>query len=295
MAVDNHMLYMLAPEGDATIPLKTIWRYSFEQQQWSRLVYDQMTTEVHSIFCDPDGSLIAGDGGGILWKLEDGTQDNGNNIAVSLLTPIEDGGNPLAVKDAFDLQLHMNTGGDSATVYLFKDGNQTEVESYTASTTVPAVWRTEATDLDDFIKAQLGVTGNFQTFSLYKWNLSYRPRPQRVTHLDTGYFTGRGDISWIQEIEVDCISTGDLTVELYFNDVLHSSHSVSPTADVRDVHQIPVARDAKGERPRIIVKSDTTYGTATGFDPYMVRVRLSKSGNQDGPDWQEVYPAGQAP
>jgi hypothetical protein len=295
MAIGNKMLYMLAPEGTSTVALKTIYRYSFDKKQWSRLVYDQVTTEINSIFCDPDGSLLIGDGGGILWKIEDGFLDNGEKINVEVLTPIEDGKNPLALKDAFDLQLHMMTGGDTASVYLYKDGSQTESADYTGSTVVPTVWRTEASDLGAFTKAQLGLTGDFQSFSLHQWNLSYRPRPQRMTRLDTGSFTGPGDISWIQEIEVDTIAAGDLTVELYFNDTLHSSHSVSVNADVRDVYQLPMARDAKGERPRIVVKSDTTSGTTTGFDPYMVRVKMRQAGNQGEPQYETVYPAGEAP
>jgi hypothetical protein len=295
MAIDNHMLYMLAPEGTSTTAIKTIYRFGFESQQWSRLFYEQMNTEANSIFCDPDGSLLVGDGGGSLWKIESGTQDEDNAIPVEVLTPIEDGGQPLTVKDAFDLQLHTHTGGKEATVYLYKDGNATETTSYSATTTQPSVWRTSLSGFGSFTKAQMKIEGDFNAFVLNQWNLAYRPRPQRVAYLDTGYFTNQGDLSWIQEIELDVNPAGDLTVELYFNDTLHSSHSVSVNADVRDVYQLPMARDAKGERPRIVVKSDTTYGTTTGFDPYMVRVKLTPTGNQDGNQYMTVYPAGEAP
>jgi hypothetical protein len=296
MAIDNHMLYMLAPEGDATESAGIIYRYSFPKEQWSRLRFAE-AGNLRSIFNDPDGALILGDDEGVVWLLEDTNSDNGQKIFVELLTPIEDGGDPLLVKDAFDVQLHANTGSDDAAVELFKDGNAASTQTLTANTSQSQVWRGSANSFGEFVKAQMQISGSFSEFRLHRYNLSYRPRPQRMTYLDTGYFVSSGDLVWVQEIEVDGIFTSDFTVELYFNDVqfdLGSEASVTASANVRDVYQIPVPRGAKGERPRVVVKSDDTEGTDIGFDPYFVRIRELHTGNEDGNrSYDTVWPVGQ--
>jgi hypothetical protein len=296
MTIDNHMFYMLAPEG-ADTNAQAIYRYSFMKKQWSRLQYNQASAFLN-IYTEPDGTILLGDNGGSVWQLETGNTDDGSNIACYLLTPIEDGGQPLAYKDAFDLQLHMDTGGDDATVLLYKDGNAAQTSSYTANTSQPTVWRRDTNNFGNFIKAQMGLTGDFQDFRLNLWDLTYRPRGQRMVYLDTGYFVAGGDFIWVHEIEVDCIAANNFTVKLYFNDVefdLQGAGSVTATTEKRDVYQIPVPRGAKGERPRIVVQSDTSSGTDVGIDPYFVRVRHSESGNQEGLKYTTVWPAGEAP
>jgi hypothetical protein len=297
LAIDNHMLYMIAPEGTDTESAQVIYRYSLQHQQWSRLTYDQ-AGNLRSIFRDPTGPLLLGDDEGVVWLLEDGIQDvdsSTNDITVRLVTPIEDGGQPLILKDAFDLQLHVNTGGANAAVYIMKDGETTAADSLTASTGTPTVWRADCSDVGAFTKAQLEINGDFNTFTLNSFNLTYRPRPQRMVYLDTGYFTAPGDLVWIDEIEVDGIFTGDFTVQLYFNDTqAGSDYSVTATADKRDVYKIPIPRGTKGERPRIVVKDDDAEGTTNGFDPYYVRIHRIHSGDDTG-RLDTVWPAGDAP
>ena len=295
--VDNHMLYVLVPEGDETSG-DAIWRYSFERQQWSRLEYAQVTA-FKSIFNDPDGSLIAGDSLGNLWELESTDQDDENDIRVEILTPIEDGGKPFVYKDPMDLQLHLETGGDNATVSVYKDGSGTVSGSYTASSADAGIWRQQLTSLGKFVKCQLGISGSFSSFRLHGTNFTYRSRPQRMIRLDCGYIVPQepGDVVWAQEVEFDANCSEDFTMQVYRNDTLYyTSPNISATAGKRDVYRIPVPRECKHERLRLVFLSNSTSGSGdVGFDPYMVRVRVRSTGNQDRTrQYLPVYPAGQA-
>ena len=301
MAMDNGMLYVLAPEGLGNTVSNVIYRYSFPHQQWSRLHFGQVSasTGIRSIFNNPDGSLIMGDGAGNVWTLEDTNQDDTNNISVNVRTPIMDGGQPLMYKDPFDAQLHCDTGGDPMTLFIAKDGQETDDgKSYSVTSDGNRIWRAQINDVGKFVKAQLELTGDVNDFSLAALNMTYRPRPQRMLYFDTGSIPapGNGDVVWPQEVEFDCISdSSTITMELYFNDVLSYATTISPTLDVRDVHQIPLPRGSKGERPRVVfyVDEDATTDEA-GFDPYMVRLRLTGSGNEDrSRQYMPLYPVGQ--
>src|SRR5574341_545532 len=228
-AVDDLMLYLLAPEGTNTSD-NTIRRYSFAAQQWSRLVYGQVV-QFKSIFNDPDGSLIAGDAAGNLWLLDTGTTDNSQAIPVEIWTPLIDGGQPLARKDPFDIQLHGNTGSATGTLTLYKDGAFDSTSSYTFNTITPTVYRIQASDFGAFHRFQARITGSFSTLNLQNLNFSVRLRPQHSVYLDTGYILPEdGDFVWLQEAEVDMIAANDVTLELYLADALSYSVAIPVTA-----------------------------------------------------------------
>jgi hypothetical protein len=301
--MDNGMLYMLAPEGSDTTVTNAIWRYSFPHQQWSRFVFNEInvTTGIRSIFNNPDGALLIGDGAGNVWTLEDTSQDDGNDILIDILTPIADGGQPLLYKDPMDVQLHVDTGGSTVTLSLLADAiASASAPTYDVSSLGRGIWRAQTNDLGKFIKSQLSLTGSVGVFALTAYNLSYRPRPQRMLRLDTGSVIApsNADASWPQEVEFDAIvDSSTFTMELYFNDVLSYTKSVTATVGKRDVYQIPLPRESKGERPRLVFYvSDDETSSVKGFDPYMVRLRLTASGNQDSDrQYLPMFPAGQAP
>jgi len=297
-AVDNRMLYMLAPEGSSNTSTNVIWRYAFDLQQWSRFVFPQAGNFL-AIYNEPDGTLVASDDGGKVWKLEDGEQDDASDIRVTLLTAIEDGGNPLGRKDAFDLQLHMITDSDTATITLYKDGNDTETSTYTGSTSQYQVWRANASDFGTFLKAQMQITGNFSQFRLHKYDLTYRVRPQHSYFLDTGYYIGPEptDLVWMQEVEVDSIAEADLTMKLYFDDTLWYTTDISVTPSIRTVYRVPLPRGSKGLRPRIeLYTTAANQAGENGFECYSVRVRSVATGNEDKDrGYIKMWPAGEAP
>lgn len=292
--IDNLMLYMLAPEGTSTSG-NVIYRYQFQDQQWSRLVYDRVG-QFKSILKEPSGDLIAGDAAGNLWQLDTGRQDDGYDIQIHLLTPATDGGHPFTRKDAFDLQLHTDTGGDTGTAVLYKDGSMETISSYDFSTSGPQVFRINAADFGTFLKAQLGVYGAFNSFILQNLNLSCRLRPQHSMYLDTGHIlpTEPGDLVWLHEAEVDMISPNDVTFMLYNEDALEYTSTISVIPDVRKPYIVPLPRGTKGYRLRIaLATTSANVAGHEGFECYKVRVRTRSTGNQGGLQYNNVYPVGQ--
>lgn len=295
-AVDNLMYYMLAPEGTNTSG-NVIYRFSFAEKQWSRLVFDQVS-QFKSIFKEPSGALVAGDAAGNVWQLDVGTQDGTNNILIDALTPITDGGQPFAQKDAFDLQLHCDTGGNTGTVTLYSEGDTTNETVFEFSASGPQVFRINASSFGTFLKAQLRISGAFSTFALQNLNLTYRVRPQHSMYLDTGYImpTEPGDIVWMHEAEVDMIAAADVTFSLYLDDAEFYSANIPVTTGIRKPYLVPLPRDAKGFRPRIVLATTATNAVgAVGFECYQIRVRTRTSGNQGGLQYNTVFPVGSAP
>lgn len=293
ITTDNLLLYMLAPEGQDdngdTATANVIYRYNPEHGVWSRFTFP-LVNEFHSLYKEPDGTLIAGDDAGTLWQLETGSQDNGEDIPIYALTPIGDAGNPLVRKTPHDLQIHCSTGGRTGTVTVFTDGDPTEVASYSFSTTVPRQYRI-ISDFGDFIKLQLAFSGTFSSFALHSFDLGFRAHPQHMVSLDTGYLQGAdpADLLWIQEIEFDTIARGDVDIDVYLDDTLTYSTSltdagVSPvfTAGIRTVYRIPLPRGTVSRRPRIVFHTTAGDGEGeVGFDPYSIRIRTRSTGNAD--------------
>jgi len=297
-AVDDLMLYVLAPEGSGVTSTNVIYRYSTQAQQWSRLIYNEVGS-FKSILKEPNGTLVAGDNAGNFWQLDVGEFDDESDVTVTLLTPITDGDQPLARKDAFDLQVHGYTANDTATLTLYKDGSDENFETFTYSIpTIGQVYRFNASDFGTFLKAQIQITGNFNRFILNHLNLTYRIRPQHAMYLDTGYINPSepGDMTWLYEVEFDANAAEDVTMELYINDVLKSTSSITVTPNVRKPYFIPLARGTKGYRPRLVFYTDSANAAgAVGFECYNVRVRMSTSGNQEGAEYKRVFPTGEAP
>ncbi len=298
-AIDNAMLYVLAPEGVGVTSTNVIYRYATQTQKWSRLVYPQVTAW-KSIFKEPDGTLVAGSSTGGFWVLDEGVVDNGELIPVTYRTPFIDGGNPLVRKSPLDLQLHGLTGTSSGVVALYVDGDVAEAVTYDYNIPlIGQVFREQAPEIGEFIRAQVGVTGNFDAFSLHNLNLTYRTHPQHTLYIDTGYFEPDKPmaLTWLYEIHVDVLSAVDtLTVEVWINDVLKHSADITVTAGVRGNYPVPLPRGMKGYLPRIIVKTTTTSGVGdVGFECYGIDVKMASTGQQDGGVYRTVYPTGEAP
>jgi len=262
---------------------------------WSRLI---MPNSLLSIQKEPDGTLTAGTIDGKLLELEYGTGDTSSDPSFTLLTPYMDGGNPLIRKDAFDLQFHTDTNANTATVNVYKDGATSATSTYTFATTYPQVYRIQAEDVGEFIRAQLKVTGTANSFLLSSLDMTYRERPQHMTYLDTGYLLADdpGDVIWLQEIEVDANSPSDLEAKIYLDDRLYDTISIPVTANVRTVYRGSPKRGTKSRRPRIVIHTTASDGAGeVGFEPYFVRVRTRNSGNQSSGQFRTVWPVGTAP
>lgn len=295
LTVDNKIVYMIAAEGSTTDGSTVVFRLDLGSGKWSRLVFPD---PLLSIFNEPDGTLIAGTNNGKLLELEYATGDESENPSVVIWTPYSDGGNPLVRKDAFDLQFHTNTNSNTATVDVYLDGSSSSSATYTFSTSQLQPYRIQADDIGAFIRAQLRITGTFDVFQLSAFDLTYRVRPQHMTYLDTGYLSAEepGDIVWLQEAEIDANSPSDLYLQVYLDDVLYATETVTVTPNVRTVYRVPLPRGSKSRRPRLVVKTSAADAAGEiGFDPYFVRVRTRNSGNQTGNRYRTVWPVGAAP
>lgn len=300
LAVDNHILFMLASEGTSLDPT-SLWRYDFVRKVWARTYY---TPTLLSIFRDPDGSLIAGTANGALLLLESGVQDNGANISINITTPIDGGDNPLVRKDACDFQIHADTGGAVGTADFRLDGIGPVSISRTFSTVSPAgIYRVDLLNPDkteiSFYRMQLAITGSFNKFLLYAFNVTYRDRVQQTMVLDTGTIRPRDgrDMSWLQEVEIDCISPANLEMDLYLDDVLKTTQPVIVKANRRSTYRVPLPKGSKARAPRLVFRTTNSGGSSNpGFEPYMVRVRDRSTGNEsEHQPFRTVFPLGEAP
>jgi hypothetical protein len=278
MALDNHDVYMLATEGTDTDPT-SLWRYDAVYQQWNRFTYP---VTFLSLWREPDGSLLAGTTTGEIYELEVGNSDNGTAIPVNIITPIDDGDATFSRKDSSDIQLHCYTAGVSGTIGLLKDGGSVSALDIPFTATTPGVFRADATALGAFLRMQLRISGSFNEFLLHSFNVTYRQRPQQVMVLDTGHLIppNNGDLAWVVESEIDCISPVDLTLTVYKDDVLHASIPVVVKPNVRSVYRSIMPRGTKARRLRLVFTTTNADGDSNpGFEPYFVRVRHAGSGN----------------
>jgi hypothetical protein len=274
----------------------TVWRFSLVKQQWSRTVYP---VRFMSFSRDPNGSLIAGTDGGEIWELEVGVQDDGEDIAINYLTPIDDGGDPLARKDALDLQLHVNTGGRIGTAAFYLDGAVTATDDFEFSTSVPAVHRANVLSLGVLLKAQMRITGSFNKFVLHAHSLQYRNRVQQVMVLDTGTISPQGlnTMVWFTEVELDCISPADLEMDIYLDDTQRGEPLPVPVIPgKRSSYRIVVPRGTKARAPRLVFRTTNPDGASNpGFEAYRVRIRDRGTGTTTENGFRPVWPVGTAP
>jgi len=282
--VDNHNLYMLAPEGEDSpeIPSK-VWKYMPDHQQWCRFDYEH---GVLSIWREYDGTLLVGTSDGRVREIESGTGDNEGGIYVDILTPIDDGGNALGRKDAADLQIHVDTGGSVGRVEFFNDGDTLGTTSVLFTTTQEEVYRASLASLGTFLKTQANFTGSFTSFSLQAFGISYRQRPQQVMRLDTGHIIPPegGDLAWINQVELDTYSPVDLQMLVYKNGTLHDTVPITVDPNERDVYTLVPRRGTKGRRLQLIFVTTNNAGQGdVGFEPYGIRVRHVGTGN-----WTEL-------
>ena len=267
---------------NATDPV-SLWKYQPDQSppQWERYTYASITPL--SIHREPDGSLLMGTTDGKVNEIEIGTTDRGADIPIEILTPIDEGGNPLSRKVAADFQLHGSTANTAGKVGFRKDGAEDNTTEVDFATSINKVFRSKLSDLGTFLKLQLLITGSFNTFSLQALGVSYRPLPQQVMFLDSGYIIPPDgtDLAWITDVEFDVQSPVDLTMKIYKDGgVLHDTATISVTANQRDVYRIQPIRGTKGRRLRFTFETTNSSGEGNiGFEPYGLRIRFKGSGN----------------
>ena len=265
----------------------SVWKYMPNMEQWARFTYkgsSGASVRPLSIFREYDGTLLMGvRSGQILSIEEEDSGDSGSSIPVLILTPIDDGGNPVGRKDAADLQIHCNTGGSPGTALLLPDGTSSETPvEYTFTGTENGIYRTPVTLDGPFLRMQIQFSGSFTEFSLQAFGLTYRQRPQQVMRLDLGHIIppNGGDLSWVNEVEIDTYSPADLQMKIYKGGSLFDTLTVPVTAGIRDVYTVVCPRGTKDRRLQIVFETTNDAGEENpGFEPYGVKVRHAGSGN----------------
>ena len=296
LAVDNHDIYMLAPEGTvgaSTDPV-SVWRFHVAEQEWSRFTYSSVPLSIHR---ENAGPLIVGSSTGSIHEIEVGAQDDSADIDVTIDTPWESGGNPLTRKDPADFQIQAHTGGSTGTATFFKDGSADEIDSVDFVTTVSDVYRSAFPALTTFRSLKLRIAGAFNRFSLGWFNVTYRERPQMTMVADPGCIipAAGGDMAWITEVLIDCISSSDLQLVIYKDDVAQSSITVTVTPGKRTTYRVSVPRGTKARRLRpVILTSAAAAAGSVGFELYRLRVRHRGTGNLTDLPITLAAPAGEA-
>lgn len=291
IAIDNQILFMLAPEGTDTNP-SAVWRYN-ANKEWRRTTYPNVPL---SLFRSNDGRLLMGTQDGKVLLLETGTDDSGATIGWQIVMPWADNGDPLTRKVPFDLQLLGYTGQQPITLDVYLDGSTAPAASYRVALPALDTYRINLSDLPKFFRAQLQLSGSNRSFQLHALNLTYRPLTQMLMAADTGYIIppGDSDFLWLQELEIDCISSSDLEVEVFLDDTSYAVLPVSVTATgKRKVYIVPMPRGTKSDRVRAMIRTTAADGSgAVGFECFRIRGRQVGSGNMFEIPFQTTAPGG---
>ncbi len=274
-ATDNHMIYMLAPEGD--LYPTSLWRFTGDQ--WNRFTYPHNLRSIHR---EPDGSLLVGTEDGDVIEIEIGNGDDGEPIAIRVITPYTDNGAPAARKDPADMQVLCQTGGATGTINVHLDNATSVSHTVPFTTTQSGVYRSNVRAMGPFLRLQYDITGSFHDLSLHGIGMSYTQRPNMVmcAYLGAVIPENQTDLAWINQVEIECYSPNNLYLDIYKNGVLHTTETVTVTANIRDVFTVVPPRDTKGRRLMMWLRTSNADGEGhLGFELYMVRVRHAASGN----------------
>lgn len=266
--------------GRASNRTSYVFRLTLSTSKWTCRRYP---FEIMSLTRDFNGDVYAGTNNGKVIALNKTFNDDGDDVQINIQTPHLDDGSPLARKVPFDFQMRVDTGGDDVTVALHLDGDDTPATSFTVNTPGQSVFMKSLEGLPEFRRASLRVYGSVGTrFKWWDWNLSYRNLPQHHHFLDTGNVqTGKEFIHHFKEIRLNLKSDHNVTVKVYFDDVLYATETVTVTPGVTRPYTIMLARDVRGRQPRVSIETTNaaSYGE-DGFEIYWIEWKVKPTGNQ---------------
>jgi hypothetical protein len=243
MAVDNHFIYMLAPEG--SVNPTSIWRYA--DDQWWRFTYKHNIISLHR---ETSGRMLAGTDDGVVLEIEKGVGDDNQPCAINILTKYVDCGVNTARKDPADLQIHTTTGGVQGVINLYMDRITKAAKSIPFSSTVVGSYRAQIQDIGPFLRIQYEILGSFYEMSMHAIGVSFTQRPNNTMSAFLGAIIppDSSDLAWVNQVELDCYSPENLYLDVYKNGVLHSTELVQVTPNVRDIYTVILPRDTKARR-----------------------------------------------
>lgn len=258
-----------------------VLNFDVHSKEWS---YITLPVEVSCLYRTSSGRLVAGTRDGKVIQMEKGFGDLDSTTHVEVRTPYLDGGLPYSHKELFELAITVDTGGSSMAYSIYNDVSATPVITDAASSNGRTIIRRNL----EGIRArrfQLRVTGDFTTLRLYDFNVSLRPVPQHRTYLDTGNIrVGAEEFHWYRQIRIMAIAAANFVVDVYFDDVLLYSESLTAVTGTAKIYIVDLQEDASGRQPRLVIRTGTAAAEATtdtGFEVYWVEWVTRTSGRKN--------------
>lgn len=274
-AICKGQLVAITPEGSETAFTNIVYRYSFTRDRWYRQPY---RSPFRSVFREPDGTLIAGDNQGFVWKLDDGNTDAGTEIPVNLWTARDGDGSGFSPKVVAGSVVNIDTAGHSATIEFYLDESDSIYRSVVGiSDGLSAVAHNISSD-DLWRQIQMRISGNFSGFRLSGYTISYRALPVGVKVWDSGPMNiGRQDLVWARRVRLKVRAATNLVVTPFFDGIQFSTVTIIPTAaEINKVTilDVPVGRGFFGSVPRFKIES------ALDFHPYWVEFQMRRTSEE---------------
>ena len=258
-----------------------VLNFDVHSKEWQ---YITLPVEVSCLYRTSSGRLVAGTRYGKVIQMEKGFGDLDSTTAVEVRTPFLDGGLPYSHKELFELAITADTGGNSMSYSIYNDVDAAPVISDSVSSDGRTIIRRNL----EGIKArrfQLRVTGDFTTLRLYDYNISARPVPQHRTYLDTGNIrVGAEEFHWFRSVRIMMVAYSTVFVDVYFDDVLLYTESLTPLVGSAKIYNIPMRRSASGRQPRLVLRCGTDSAEATtdeGFEVYWIEWVTRTSGSKN--------------
>lgn len=286
----NNRLYVLWPEG-STNPSNVIYVLDLGSKQWRRTAH---LRSFYELYREPDGKLMVGDSAGMIYRLE--ARDGGDllmagipgeaatesDIPVVLWTRSDDGEAPLNFKEPEDFRLGGAEGAavggaGNMNVALHLDESPTPAASLVL---VPGGQDLRAIEtIGSFKRAQVRLTGQFTSFKLRSWSLTYRRRPAPRSHYDSGFIRlSTQTIVHLRRLIVLARVPVDVTVKVYFDETLVATDTILANP-VLSPHEVVLGREVYGRQIRITFTVTDALNTSA-FEPYWIDMYYRPSGRQ---------------
>ena len=256
-----------------------ITTFNVANKEWS---YNTYSVDITCLYRASSGRMLAGTRDGKVIQMEYGVGDMDAAIPVVVRTPFLDGGMPVTYKELFELAVIVDTGGSTATYEVYDDISSSAIVSDSASMSGRGILRRNM----DGLKArrfQLRITGDFTTLRLYDYNMSMRVVPQHRTYLDTGNIrVGAEEFHWFRQIRLMAIASANFQIDVYFDDVLLYTESLTATVGTAKIYTVDLERGASGRQPRLVIRTATAESTTdVGFEVYWIEWVTRTSGRKN--------------
>lgn len=273
-AIAQGMLSAITPEGADINSSTKLYRHRFNEAGWYRHIYPPSWRSIHK---EPDGTLIAGDGAGFVWVLDDGTSDGGEPIPYEFWTRNDDVGHPFSRKDPYDFRVLVMSGGRDVSIGLYLNNSGTSSMTLTANTDSMEEALYTLSDLPSFRLLQLRVFGSTNTFRWAATNLGFHPLPMLMRGHTPPYNFDKPGVKTISSLQLRICTLGAIrTVTPVLDGVAYPTFQVQSAVDepINRTYTFPSGASATELMLRLDgdVEMYEWYPLVTAIKPLGVRV-----------------------